>query len=571
MVIFFPAMLIADDIVLESIRTWENRVDPADGFPWGTHGLAKGYHSNFERGTRVHPTRSAMDYAAWLLASPNEEHHARGNAILARLLALQDQDPASRTFGIWSWYAEEPLSEMASPDYNWADFIGAVLAVILKDYPHRLSDDLREKTKQSLEFACQAIIKRNVGPGYTNIAMMGATVTAAAGEILNRPDFLEYGRNRIRRNLEHFKTVGGFNEYNSPTYTMVVVFELERMLHLVADPECRTIAKELLDAAMQIIAEHYHVPTAQWAGPHSRTYRDLLSDNHRAGLLTRAGLLSGNTAVARDSFFIPLVPCSESLQHYFRDIPKEPIERHDIFAKGRPGFDEKGTTWMDAVAALGSVSFHSFWEQSRGLIGYWTVPDAPPAVLRLRFFHDEQDFASAWARHRQVGPRVLSTFGLLRNWGSMHPSFDRPKEGVFTAKSFRIVYQLVATGATVKQLDNHRFELAAGPVRTIIHVMDNSSFDGQPVVWRTEQVDGRASVIGICYEGEPKTFAIPTMGDIHVAAAIELLQREEKMSTALIQKVGSDFSTNDGQFYGVFWSALGDDTPMLSPSRPTNR
>ena len=567
-------MLLADDIVLELIQQWERRVDPENGFPWGTHGLSKGYHSNLEKGTRVHPARSAIDYASCLLASSDEEHRAKGNAVLARVLDLQDCDPESKTFGIWPWYAEEPLTAMAFPDYNLADFMGAVLVAVLRDYSDRLSDELRAKTKQSLEFACRAIIKRNVGPGYTNIAMMGATVTAAAGEILNRQDFLEYGRMRIKRNLDHFREIGGFNEYNSPTYTMIVVFEMERMLYLVTDSECRAAAGELLDAVMKIIAEHYHVPTGQWAGPHSRAYGDLLNNSHRNGLLTRAGLLSDDAAVARDSFFVPLVPCSEALRPYFAEIPAQPVERHDVFSKGRPGFDVNGTTWMDATATLGSVSFHSLWEQSRGLIGYWTIPDsppAPPAVFRLRFFHDEQDFSSAWARHQQVGPRVLSTFGLLKNLGSMHSSFDRPKDGVFTAKSFRIVYQLAAKGALAKRLDAHRFELAAGPVRAVVHVMENASFDGQPVVWRTEQIDGRASVVGVCYEGNPKAFAIPSMGDIRVAAAVELLQGDEPPSTAPIQVIDSDLETNDGPFYGVVWSALGDEVPLLSPRQPTNR
>ena len=567
-------MLLAenrDDVILEIVRRWEERVDPENGLPSGLSGAAKGYHTNLERGTLAHGTRGAAEYAAALLASPKKEHHETGNIVLARLIDLQDQDPESRTFGIWAWYVNEPLNEMAVPDYNWADFIGATLAVILRDYSDRLSDELREKTKQSLEFACRAIIKRNVGPGYTNISMMGATVTAAAGEILDRPDFLEHGRKRILRNLDHFRETGGFSEYNSPTYTITVIRELERMLYLVTDSECRAATQELFDATMQTIAEHYHVPTAQWAGPHSRAYSDLLSERDRKGLLTRAGLLTNDEDVARDTFFIPLILCSESLQRYFRDIPQGSVERSDTFAKGRPGFEENGTTWMDKTATLGSVSFHSLWDQSRGLIGYWTVPDAAPAVLRLRFFHDEQDFASSTARHRQIGPRVLSAFGLLKNWGSMHPSFDRPKDGVFTAKSFRIVYQLAAKGATVRQLDDHRFELTAGSIRAVVHVMENGSFDGRPVVWRTEQIDGRASVVGVCYEGEPRDFAIPTMSDIRMATAVELLQDDEKPSDAPIRAVDSDFETNDGPFYGVVWPILGDETPLLSPLRPTNR
>jgi hypothetical protein len=37
---------------------------------------------------------------------------------------------------------------MAYVDYNWADFQGAVLAVILHDFSERLSDDVREKAKK---------------------------------------------------------------------------------------------------------------------------------------------------------------------------------------------------------------------------------------------------------------------------------------------------------------------------------------------------------------------------------------------------------------------------------------
>ncbi len=560
-----------DTIVLERVRQMDGKIDPENGLPWGTHGVAKGYHSNFDKGTKVHPTRAAIGYAALLIASPNREHQAQGNKMLDKVIALQDQDPKSRTFGIWPWYAEEPLSAMAAPDYNWADFQGAELVVILHDYPDRLTDEIKTKAEKSLEYACQAIIKRNVGPGYTNISMMGATVTAAAGELLDRPDFLEYGRKRIRRNWDHFNEVGGFNEYNSPCYTMIVIKELERMLRFVKDADCRTDARRLFEAAATTIAEHYHVPTGQWSGPFSRTYSDYLGERDRQSLLRRAGLVP-ESVTEFDEIFVPFIPFAESLRPYFRDIPKKPRERHDVFAKGRPGCEENGTTWMDAEASLGSVSYHSFWEQARGLIGYWTVPGAAPAVLRLRFMHDDQDFASAWGRHRQSGPRIVSTIGLIRNWGSMHPSFDRPKNGVFKGKSFRIVYQLATKGATVKQRDACRFELSAGPIAAVIHVAENSSFNGKPIVWRTEQEDGKAMLVGICYEGEPKEFEIPKLDDFRIAAGLELLRKGEKPSDVPIVFSDSDFETkNEGKFYGTAWPGVIDGKPLLSPLRPTNR
>jgi hypothetical protein len=34
-------------------------------------------------------------------------------------------------YGIWPWLAEESLAEMAPPDWNWADFCGMRLALVL--------------------------------------------------------------------------------------------------------------------------------------------------------------------------------------------------------------------------------------------------------------------------------------------------------------------------------------------------------------------------------------------------------------------------------------------------------
>jgi hypothetical protein len=460
---------------------------------------------------------------------------------------------------------------MAYVDYNWADFQGAVLAVILHDFSERLSDDVREKAKKSLEYCCRAIIKRNVGPGYTNIAIMGAVVTATAGEILEIPEFLNYGRKRIQQNLDYYKKVGGFNEYNSPTYTMVVIHELERMLYLVSDSECRNVATELLGEAWKMVAEHYHVPTGEWAGPHARSYNDRLSPQTRNGILFRAGLLPKNT-VANSMQLVPMVPIPEPLQHFFKEIPQNPVERHYVFAQGRPEFDVLGTTWMDSVATLGSVTYHTFWEQSRGLIGYWAHSGSPTPVLRLRFLHNGSDFSSAWGRHRQSGTKIVSAMGLLKDQGSMHPSFDRPwKTGSFNATSFQVVYQLEAPNAAVKTLDSNRFELTSGQIRAVIHVADTCSFDGATVIWKTEQKDHSVAVVGICYEGEEKAFPFREMGEIRIAAGLELLHPDEKPSELLVKFVESDFETKeDGKFYGVLWSGVNNDKPLLAPLKPTN-
>ena len=568
-----------EQALLQAIAKNEPNIDPETGLLWGRHTQPKGYHSRFDNGANVRPTRDAMNHAALLIASPGEEHQTEGRRLLEKVIDLQDQNPESPTFGIWSWYYEEPLTEMAAPDYNWADFLGAVLASLLHDYTDRLPPELLEKSQRSLEYCCQAIIKRDVKPSYTNIAMMGATVTAAAGELLDRQDLLNYGRMRILRNLEHYRNTGNFNEYNSPNYTPVVITELERMLYLVDDPTCRLAAAELLIAAWETVAEHYHVPTQQWAGPFSRTYSDMITPRLRNTVLAQTLALSPEElavlpAGEQPNFspFVPRLACPESLRHHFTEIPQNEIMRQHIFNKTNAD-PEIGTTWLTPTVALGSASYHTFWAQARGMIAYWVMPDAnQPAVLKCSFLHNGNDFASGCARNQQAGNRALSAFGLLRNQGSMHPTFDRPADGVFQAESFEIVYQLKARGAQTRELSPNVFELSAGSVRAVVHVAEDCVFDGQPVQWRIETGFQFVRLIGVCYRGEPKAFAFDALGETRIAVGLELLQSDQQPSQAPVTLSDAAAPKNrDVAYYGIHWEPVTGTKRLTSPAQPTER
>ena len=57
----------------------------------------------------------------------------------------------------------------------------------------RLRAELAEQIEAAISHACRAIIIRNVGPHYTNIAIMGAFVTLVGGELLQVDEYREYG------------------------------------------------------------------------------------------------------------------------------------------------------------------------------------------------------------------------------------------------------------------------------------------------------------------------------------------------------------------------------------------
>ena len=137
------------------------------------------------------------------------------------MIGLQDQDPASKTYGIWPWFLEEPLARMSPPDWNWADFCGVQLLQVALDHRDRLTPEVRSLVDVSIQHAARSVERRNVGPGYTNIAIMGTYVTLVASELYGWDDLHRYALARLRRFSDYTKVQGAFTEYNSPTYTVV--------------------------------------------------------------------------------------------------------------------------------------------------------------------------------------------------------------------------------------------------------------------------------------------------------------------------------------------------------------
>src|ERR1700677_5127258 len=73
-----------------------------------------GYHTTLKGGW-VHPTRESLIYAVSLMDSEDSVEQEMALGIFDRVLELQDTDPANNTYGIWPWFMEEPLAQMAPP------------------------------------------------------------------------------------------------------------------------------------------------------------------------------------------------------------------------------------------------------------------------------------------------------------------------------------------------------------------------------------------------------------------------------------------------------------------------
>lgn len=453
-----------------------------------------GYHTTLKGGD-VHPTRDSLNYAVALLDTGDPELLKRAEAILRRVIALQDQNPESKTYGIWSWFLEEPLDRMSPPDWNWADFCGVQLLQVALNHRHRLSPELAAQVDAAIQHAARSIRRRNVGPGYTNIAIMGAYVTLVAAELYQLEDLRDYALKRLRAFHAYTMKSGAFTEYNSPTYTVVAVKELARLRQHVQDAEARRLVEEVYRLAWEEIAQHFHAPTRQWAGPHSRAYRTLLPSATLALIQRstegRVQFSTGEPPPALDEHRLP-TPCPRDYEVFFTRL-NEPRELVKTFVS--TASPVIGTTWLHPEFALGSVNRGDLWNQRRALLGYWGTA-GQPSYLHLRFLHDGYDFAAAQFFSVQRGGDVLAGVNFATDGGDTHPSLDRIKNARIRAKDLRLRFEFGGEAgkntligpATLTQAANLRF----GKLNLAMYV-PIATFDGAQGRWEAGS-DGQKQI-----------------------------------------------------------------------------
>lgn len=477
---------------------------------YGTTCHHQGIHTNLPQGIRVHALRDNAARALELIAAADDAARARGHHVLAAVLAHQDVDPTSATFGIWGYYAEEPPAAMTPPDYNWADFIGLTLCKLLHRHHDRIDRELLGEAQTALRRAAYAIFRRNVGPGYTNIAVKGAVVTACAGQLLGDGFLAAYGTRRMQRWVDHTREQG-INEYNSPTYNWVAVGACEAGMEIATPGPFRAAAEAAHRLVWTSLAEHYHQPTGQVAGPMSRCYSDLLKGEVQR--VIEDGAIADPPTLAS--------PCPEDLRHHFRQPVADAVERRHPFQAAR-GMREAvvGTTWMDATATLATVSRDSLWWQRRCLLAYWRGVDGEPVVAKLRLLKDERDWASAEVRIVQSGPRALFGLSLLTDQGDHHVHLDRPADGRFAIEALRLRMEVLGRGVVAAGIDG-RIELSAGGHRLVVHP-GLGAWGGATGSWRTLAIEGGIAA-ELALPPPSPTVDPATAPPLELGAAVEMI------------------------------------------------
>jgi hypothetical protein len=460
-------------------------------------------------GSLVHDIRESADYAIALLQTKQPDRAERASDVLDRIASLQVTDPTATHFGIWGWFLEEPPQQMNPADWNWADFIGARLAQVLAVHADQLRAETLRHCREALRNAALSIFRRNMGAGYTNIAVMGGVVSAAAGELLDLPFLLTYAKARLRSVLDLYRRLGGFSEYNSPTYTRVVLEETERALLMVRDEETRRLCEELRVAAWQTLADHWHPATRQIAGPCSRAYSDRLLRGTARYLLEQTGqeppspdddppgFLNSTTV---DYCVVPALPCPPAIRARFLALPSDPHVIRQRYGSNQYG-DVIGTTWFSGDACLGTISHDITWVQRRPLLAYWRLNRSAPATLRARLLRDGEDLACGYVWQTQDFGSALTAWSLCHGAGDHHPVFGRRPDSVFEMTDLRVRYQLTARDAAVEQVGAGCFELRAGAISARIAISPDPRWNDVPARVVVGREQGRAWVDVELYVG----------------------------------------------------------------------
>ena len=485
-----------------------------------------GYHTRFTDQDFAHPVTANFDYALILLAVDGPGQKEKAIAILRELLSLQDVDSESKTYGIWSWFVEEPLEMMNPPDWNWAGFCGMRIIQALVKFDNDLPEDLVDSLKAALGHATRAIIRRNMGPHYTNVAFMASHVCLAAGDILQESSFVEYGRTLLGKILESVEYHGNFNEYNSPTYTALLLLLCDAILETAKDAVALETAEKLRRFTWKSIADYFHPATSQWAGPQSRSYGAYLRPNEKYEIASRLDFdfpcYAKDKQIPEPSL-VRKNPCPADMAQRFKKLPAENFELRSRFWRRENDADSLyGTTWFSEEACMGSINQGFLWTQARPLLAYWAVNGKPPAQLRMRFLHDGQDFVSAWSTNHQQGARVLTAISFLNNGGDTHPIFYKPVNAEFEATDLRLRYELLGEGAEGVECGDGRFELRAGPMRALIQPMAGV-FGSTTVEWKLGKKEGGIVLDAICHHGEKRTIPFLQLDRAYLAAGLELL------------------------------------------------
>jgi hypothetical protein len=492
-----------------------------------------GYHTTL-KGGEIHRTREALIYAVELLDSGIEDYKLRAIEVLWKVVPMQDTNPGSKTYGIWPWFLEEPLERMSPPDWNWADFCGKELLQIELDHKDRIPEALVNLIKEAIIHASRSIMRRNMGPHYTNISIMGTYVTLLCGEHFSIEDIFRYGVERLKNLYTYNLYQGAFTEYNSPNYNMIAIEDLTRMLNHIKDKDCLEMIKVLHKMGWECAAKHFHKPTRQWAGPHSRYYSSIIKPETLVKLQIALG--EDLEFIPEEEMEVPIgtyrigLKCPEEFKAYFYEMKASRAENITYVRESEASHGLDAFCYMTPKYALSAFNKSDLWNQRRAVIAYWGTVEKP-SYMRLRCLHDGYDYTSAIVSSVMDKGNLLSIVNFALDGGDTHTNLDMIKNSTIKAKDLRLRLEF---GGFIENLDvvNNLSETGRGKVNAeeinIYLSVPYCRFGNYNTSYEVIKTEERMCIDVVMYSGEERKIDFSKLSEAACAFAVSFSNKEEE-------------------------------------------
>jgi hypothetical protein len=271
-----------------------------------------GFHSDSRR-EGSYMVRESSWYALGLLLRDAPGDRQRAADILDAVLKQQYITPGVKWYGTYKRTPEEP-DPTTNPvmwrgyDPNWRHFIGTTFAMILIEYPDRISPELSKRMYEAIDRAIDGEMKEGrLVPSYSNIALMYGFLWDFAAVHDKRDDWKKESGEWTEAVYGLFKKYDAFFEYNSPTYYGVDLYGLALWRDYGSTARIHKIGSEMEATLWNDIASFYNPLLRNVSGPYDRSYgMDMESYVAIVGVWMRTVL---------DADIAPLPPITASTDH----------------------------------------------------------------------------------------------------------------------------------------------------------------------------------------------------------------------------------------------------------------
>jgi hypothetical protein len=241
--------------------------------------------------------RESSWYALGLLLRDETGDRQKAADILDVVLKQQYVAPGVRWYGTFRIAPEEP-DPSGNPmmwrgyDPNWREFIGTTFAIILIEYPDRISPQLSQRLYAAIDRAVEGEISEGrLLPSYSNIALMYGFLWDFAATHDHRADWKQQSAGWTESVYRLFKQYNAFDEYNSPTYCGVDLYGLATWRAYGSTTRMRTLGSEMEATLWRDLADFYQPDLRNVSGPYDRAYgMDMVSYVSLVGVWMRTAM-----------------------------------------------------------------------------------------------------------------------------------------------------------------------------------------------------------------------------------------------------------------------------------------